>query len=171
MADMLVKLYELPDAAPLLAELKEKGIVIRRAAPAEKDAVAEWVRSNFQEFWAREAAAAIENRPVTCFIAAQMQPGKAPDDNPYALPFQKLAGFACYDVAGRGLFGPTGVSENYRGRGLGKALLLATLHAMREERYAYAVIYWTGPQEFYARAVGATVIEGSEPGMFDGFLV
>lgn len=171
MADMLVKLWELPDLAPLLAKLGESGIEVRRAAPAEKRAVVEWVREHFQEYWAREVEAAIENRPVTCFIAVQMQPGQASAEKPYALPFQKLAGFACYDVAGKGLFGPTGVDVSFRGRGLGKALLLAALHAMREERYAYAVIYWTGPQEFYAKAVGATVIEGSEPGIFKGFLI
>jgi ribosomal protein S18 acetylase RimI-like enzyme len=171
MPDMLVKLYRLPDANPLLASLKQAGIEIRRAAPAEKGVVSAWVRQHFQEFWGREAEAAIENRPVTCLIAALRQSGKAPDDDPYALPFQELIGFACYDVAARGLFGPTGVRPDYRGRAIGKALLLATLHAMRAERYAYAVIHWVGPQEFYARAVGATVIEDSEPGIFDGFLI
>jgi hypothetical protein len=39
---------------------------------------------------------------------------------------------------------------------------------MKAEGYAYAVIGWAGPQEFYARLVGATVIEGSEPGIYRG---
>ncbi len=34
--------------------------------------------------------------------------------------------------------------------------------------YAYAVIGWAGPTEFYEKTVGATIIEGSEPGIFRG---
>ena len=68
------------------------------------------------------------------------------------------------------MFGPVGVREDYRGRGIGKALLLASLHAMAGEKYAYAIIGWVGPIQFYAETVGATVIEGSEPGIFQGIL-
>ena len=64
------------------------------------------------------------------------------------------------------MFGPVGVRADYQGRGIGKALLLTCLHAMAVEGYAYAVIAGAGPTEFYAKVVGATVIEGSEPGIF-----
>ena len=97
---------------------------------------------------------------MTCFIAVEpvlSQPaGQRPAD--------RLLGFACYDVAGRGVFGPTGVQEDYRGRGLGAGLLLACLHAMRAERYAYAIIGEAGPVDFYRKTVGAVVIEGSDMG-------
>ena len=53
-----------------------------------------------------------------------------------------------------------------RGRGIGKALVLAALHAMRAEGYAYAIIGWASSVDFYRKAVGATVIEGSEPGIY-----
>ena len=68
------------------------------------------------------------------------------------------------------MFGPAGVREDYRGRAIGKALLLTTLHAMAAQRYAYAVIGWAGPVEFYMKTVGAILIEGSEPSIFRGLL-
>ena len=37
---------------------------------------------------------------------------------------------------------------------------------MRAEGYAYAIIGWASSIDFYQRAVGAVVIEGSEPGIY-----
>ena len=37
---------------------------------------------------------------------------------------------------------------------------------MREMGYAYAIIGGVGPAEFYAKVCGATVIEGSDPGVY-----
>ena len=71
-------------------------------------------------------------------------------------------------MVAKGVFGPVGVREDRRGGGIGTALLLTCLHAMAGQRYAYAVIGWAGPAEWYARTVGATIIEGSEPGVFRG---
>jgi hypothetical protein len=168
MADMLVKLYDLPEVAPLLTRLKAQGIDIRPASPHEKRTVVDWVRAHFYDAWAAECEAAIEQRPVHCFIAVEVDPTPAPDGNPYHLPPEKLVGFACFDATMRGMFGPTGVQANYRGRDIGKALLLASLHAMASERFAYAVIGWAGPTDFYAKAAGATLIQGSEPGPYRG---
>lgn len=50
------------------------------------------------------------------------------------------------------------------------ALLLACLHAMKEEGYEYAVIGWVASEDFYAHVVGATVIPASAPGIFRGKL-
>lgn len=168
MPDMLVKLYTLPESTSLLAGLRKQGIEIRQAHPGEKHVIADWVPHHFNPVWATGCEAAIEQRPISCYIAVQKhQPQQAPD-NPYSLPSETLLGFACYDVASKGMFGPIGVREDQRGRGIGKALLLACLQAMAAERYAYAVIGWAGPVDFYARTVGATIIEGSEPGIFRG---
>jgi predicted N-acetyltransferase YhbS len=79
-------------------------------------------------------------------------------------------GFACFDTDIKGMFGPIGVREDYRRRRIGKALLLTSMHAMAAETYAYAIIGWVGPVQFYSETVGATVIEGSEPGIFHGVL-
>jgi GNAT superfamily N-acetyltransferase len=78
--------------------------------------------------------------------------------------------YACHDATYRNFFGPTGVSEAHRGRGIGKALLLVCLHAMKTQGYAYAIIGWVGPPEFYTNAVGTVAIEDSEPGIYGGLL-
>ena len=38
---------------------------------------------------------------------------------------------------------------------------------MRDDGYAYAIIGGVGPAEYYAKTVGATLIEGSSPGIYD----
>ena len=155
MPDMLVKLYALPDVAPLVEGQRAYGVDIRRAIPPEKHLVVNWVRKTFSEGWANECEVSFSHHPVSCFIATQNE---------------KIIGFACYDATCRGFFGPEGVSEDERGRGIGKALLLKCLHAMAELGYGYAIIGWAGPVEFYAKAVGAVVIEGSSPGIYRGML-
>ncbi|MDQ1910360.1 GNAT family N-acetyltransferase [Paenibacillus sp. GD4] len=155
MSDMLVKLYELPAVEPVLAELAEQGVDIRRAIAPEKHVVVAWVREHFNEAWASECEAAFANQPVSCYIAVK--------DG-------ALIGFGCYDATCRNFFGPTGVASDARKQGAGKGLLLACLQAMKLSGYAYAVIGSAGPKEYYSRIVGATVIEGSTPGIYRGML-
>lgn len=170
MADMLVKLYALPDLAPVLAEQQARGVEIRQAHPDEKHKIAEWVRERINPDWATGCEVALEQRPPSCYIAVEKDGAHVPTDNSYNLPSEIMLGFAVYDVVAKGVFGPIGVREDRRDGGIGTALLLRCLHAMAVERYAYAVIGWAGPTEWYARAVGATIIEGSEPGIFRGSL-
>src|ERR671923_348623 len=171
MTDMLVKLYALPEVKPLLTALNQKGLEIRRPHPSERYVLVEWVRQHFQEAWAVGCEVALENKPVSCYIAVEKSQDHVPSDHPYDLPDEVLVGFACYDVASKGMFGAMGVKEDHRRQGIGTALLLACLHAMKEEGYAYAVIGWVASVDFYANAVGATVIADSEPGIFGGKLV
>lgn len=155
MPDMLVKLYELPPVQPVLEQQKAQGIDIRRALPPEKRAVVEWVADKFGNGWASECDVAFSNNPVSCFIAVK--------DG-------QLIGFACHDATCRDFFGPTGVDPAFRGKGTGKALLLACLDAMAAQGYAYAIIGGAGPVDFYAKVAGATVIDGSVPGIYKGML-
>ena len=171
MTDMLVKLYDLPDYFPVQSQLKKQGIDIRQPFPAEKRILVPWVNANFSDIWAAECAGVLERDPINCFIAVEKQPVPLPDENPYNLPPEKILGFACFDVGKKGVFGPLAVRESYRGRGIGKGLLLASLHAMRAQNYAYAVIWSVGPAEFYTRTVGALPIEYSAPGFNRGRLV
>jgi GNAT superfamily N-acetyltransferase len=171
MADMLVKLYALPDAALYLGELNAQAILIRQAQPGEKRVVTDWVKQHFPDSWAVGCEWAITRDPISCYIAVEKDASFVPSGDPYSLPKEKLIGFACYDAANKGVFGAMGVQEDYRGRGVGRALLLVSLHAMAAERYAYAVIGWAGSPEFYQKSVSATLIEGSEPGLFRGTLV
>ncbi|PYI57457.1 GNAT family N-acetyltransferase [Paenibacillus flagellatus] len=155
MPDMLVKLYELPDSKPLIRELADAGIVIRRGLAPEKHIVLDWVRRNFSAHWESECDVAFSRRPVSCFIATEGE---------------RLVGFGCYEATLKNFFGPTGVHPDMRGKGVGKALLLACMQAMYDEGYGYAVIGGAGPTEFYAKTIGAIPIEGSAPGIYRGML-
>jgi GNAT superfamily N-acetyltransferase len=155
MPDMLVKLYELPDLAPELAAQKTAGVDIRRALNPERHLVLHWIEGHFSRYWVSECSAAFSRQPVSCFVAVSAG---------------KLLGFSCYDVTAKGLFGPMGVDELARGRGIGRGLLLACLHAMYAEGYAYAVIGSVGPADFYSKTVGATIIPDSSPGIYRGML-
>jgi GNAT superfamily N-acetyltransferase len=153
--DMLVKLYSLPSLDEVIAQQSAGGIMVRRAIAPEKHVVTAWVRQHFSEFWVSECETAFAHQPVGCFVAAEGN---------------TLLGFSCYDTTRRGFFGPTGVSEAARGRGVGKALLLIALYDMAAQGYGYAIIGGVGPIEFYQKAAGATVIEDSTPGVYGGML-
>ncbi len=155
MPDMLVRLYDLPDASPLLTELLDKGVTIRPALAPEKHIVLDFVRRHFNEGWVSETSVTFGRTPVSTLIAVHAD---------------GVVGFACYDAVKPNFFGPTGVDEAWRGRRVGTALLLATLEAQRAQGYAYAIIGGAGPQNFYRRAVDAMVIEKSEPGIYRGML-
>jgi predicted GNAT family acetyltransferase len=153
MGDMLVKLYELPELNSALEEARKNGIVIKRPIGPEKYFVVEWVRSKFGNHWVSETDMTFSNKPISSFIAIDEKTNK-------------IVGFACYDATVRGFFGPTGVDEEYRGKGIGKALLLACLHDMFNVGYAYAIIGDPGPIEYYKKTVNAIEIEGSYPGIY-----
>lgn len=158
MPDMLVKLYELPDIAPSLEALKALNMSVRRANVWEMHVISDWVREHFKVGWATACEVALTQRPVSCFIAVE---------TPllHERSAEVLVGFACYDVAAKGVFGPTGVQADRRGKGIGTGLLLASLHAMATEGYAYSIIGEVGPIDFYRKVADATVIENSERGL------
>jgi predicted N-acetyltransferase YhbS len=113
--------------------------------------VRDFIVENFQAAWADEISIGYSNKPVSVLIAIrEKQP----------------VGFAAYECTRRCFFGPTGVRESERGRGIGHALLLACLWGLREMGYAYGIIGGAGPIKFYERAVGATVIPDSVPGIY-----
>ena len=155
MQDMLVRLYDLPDHSGIIRSLRKDGITIRRALAAEKSIVIDWVTQHFGTGWASETEVSFSYQPLACFIATENA---------------KIVGFGCYDSAYRNFFGPTGVEESLRGKGIGKALLLECLIAMKAQGYAYGIIGGVGPARFYEKAVGAVLIEGSNPGIYEGIM-
>ena len=151
MPDMLVNLLRLPPVDAALEELRGAGFLVRRAQPWELTQVREFVAEHFGQSWADEIAGGLVRQPVTVFVA---------------LRDWRLVGFAAYECTRKDFFGPTGVVERERGRGVGRALLLASLRGLREMGYAYAVIGGVGPVEFYERTVGARLIPDSSPGVY-----
>ena len=156
MGDLLVRLYDLPDRSPAIAKVAAAGIRLKRPLSAERSLVCHWVRTHFSERWSDEVEMAFSGQPVTCLAAM--------DES------ARIVGFACYDTTFRGFFGPTGVLEECRGRGIGTALLLSVLRCMADAGYAYAVIGGSGADEYYAKTVGATPIPGSTPGPYRDWL-
>jgi predicted N-acetyltransferase YhbS len=148
---MLVNLLRLPTPDAAFDVLTSAGVVIRRAQPWELTAVREFVGGAFSLAWADEISVGFARQPVSVYVA---------------LREGRLVGFAAYECTRKNFFGPTGVVEDERGRGTGRALLLASLWGLREMGYAYAVIGGVGPAEFYERAVGATLIPDSSPGIY-----
>jgi GNAT superfamily N-acetyltransferase len=154
MHDMLVRLYALPALDEAVDACRARGIAIRRALAPEKRATIDWVRARFASSVA-EVETAFAQAPPTIFVAVR---GGA------------MLGFACHDVTCRNFFGPEGVAAEERGRGVGRALLLAALHAQRAQGHAYAIIGGVGPSEFYAKTVGAIAIPDSAPGIYEGMI-
>lgn len=152
---MLVRLYDLPAGEPLRKKLAEQGVQVRLCRPFDMHAAEEWIARTFSTRWVSEFQVAMAHQPCGCVIATQER---------------KVVGFACYDATARGFIGPMGVDPELRQGGVGKALLISALEQMRAIGYAYAIIGGTGPQEFYSRTVGATVIEGSDPGFYTDIL-
>jgi predicted N-acetyltransferase YhbS len=151
MPDMLARLYHLPDPSPYIERSSAAGFVVRRAEPWDRETLRDFATRCFGELWAVEADRAFNHTPITAYVATRDA---------------QIVGFAVYECTRRGYFGPTGVREDLRGKGLGAALLLRCLESMREMGYAYAIIGGVGPAEFYERICGAFVIPGSETGVY-----
>ncbi len=153
MADMLVKLYPLPQDAALTESLRTKGIAIKKALAPDRSKVIAFVRGQGHDSWADEIEAAFANQPVSCYIAVKEK---------------RIIGFGCYEATARGFFGPTLVMEQERRQGIGKALLLACLFSLREMGYAYAIIGWPAPDaiHFYQEACGGIMIPNEGCGVY-----
>ncbi|MGB1288834.1 MAG: GNAT family N-acetyltransferase, partial [Aggregatilineales bacterium] len=140
---------------PALDKQTDHDITIRRGMPPEKHFVLSWIREHFSEFWVSEADVCFAQQPPSIFLA---------------IADERVIGFACYDSTRRGFFGPTGVGEAARGKGTGTALLLACLWDMWHQGYGYAIIGAAGPTDYYQRVCGATIIEESTYGVYEGML-
>lgn len=148
---MLVNLLKLPALDPLT----DQGVNIRRAQPFEITPVRAFINLNFSTAWADEISVGFANKPVSVYLATREG---------------RVVGFAGYECTRKAFFGPTGVDEDQRGRGIGKALLIASLWGLRELGYVYGVIGAAGPVEFYQEVVGAILIPDSEPGIYTDLL-
>ena len=145
MSDLLVNLMRLP------AFEEAEGFVVRRAQPFELSRVRDFVATHFSLSWADEVSVGFARQPVSVYIATIER---------------EIVGFSSYECTRRGFFGPTGVVEAAQHKGIGKALLLASLWGLREMGYVYGIIGAAGPVDFYQKTVGAIVIPDSEPGIY-----
>lgn len=155
MADMLVNLLDLPPIGTLEEKLAAQDIVIHRAVAPDMQRVVDFVLTVSTPNAASECAVCFGHSPIGCFVASQGT---------------TLLGYACYGAIAPDFFGPTAVHPDHQGNGIGKALLLRSLIALREQGYVYGIIGGVGPAAFYEKTVGARMIEGSTPGIYRHFL-
>lgn len=151
MADMLVKLFALPDRDDVLPQVAAMGVTIRRPMAYERQTLIQWVSKHFNDLWAQECAGAFGRQPVGCHIAVQAD---------------TLAGFCCVNCTYQNFAGPIGVLPRSRSRGIGRALLWSALNDLIHQGYAYAVIGDAGEPAFFEKTVGAIEIIGSKPGSY-----
>lgn len=150
MADMLVKLYAIDFEFD--KRLSSDGIAVKRACIIDKSLILDFVRTHFpdESAWVHECEYSLFNNPITCCIAVKNK---------------EIIGFSCYDATAKGFFGPMGVKESSRVKGVGRELLLRALYSMKESGYAYAIIGWPAHKAigFYQKVVHAIEIEDSPP--------
>ncbi len=151
MPDMLCRLMDLPDYSQLESKLSQEGINVFRPIAPDLTRVLEWVGKHSGESGKSECLVCFSHSPITAYIAEK--------DG-------KVIGYACYSSIAPDFFGPTRVDENFQKQGIGRLLLLKSLHAMKDAGYVYAIIGSVGPMEFYEKTVGAKVIDGSDPGVY-----
>jgi GNAT superfamily N-acetyltransferase len=111
----------------------------RRAASENRNEVLDFIERVFGPIWRFEASNA-----ETIF---------------HAEADGEIAGFATHEANNRGLgfFGPTGVDPRFRGRGLGRDLLLASLADLRRRGFDRVIIPWTDAIDFYRKSCGAAI--------------
>lgn len=141
--DLLVDLYAVDYSK------KECDVTIKRVLSPDSDLVLKFIGENFSAGWVSEAKAALYQAHPTCFIAIENK---------------EVIGFACYDATGKGMFGPTGVSKEHQGKGIGRALLLHCLEGMMHDGYAYGIIGAVSEQvqPFYQKSCGSIPIQNSK---------
>lgn len=141
--DMIVNLYARD------AWCNENKFGTRNVFPSDSMKVLDFVRSEFpnERGWLLEIDHALhEGKCVISVINGE------------------ITGFACYDCTGKGYFGPFGVSEKYRGQGIGTELLYKCLDQMKTVGYGYAIIGWVdkSANKFYEKVADAWCIPNTE---------
>lgn len=119
-----------PNVAKLDAELVGAGIAVRPAGPHDIRPLLQFLAEHFPD-WRGDATSVLQQlfagdpRSVTMLVA---------EDNGAVIGYAQARGER---------FGPFGVNEAYRGRGVGAVLLSKTLVAMRANGFHCAWFLWT----------------------------
>ena len=153
--DLLVRLYDLPLLEKEIEKMRNCGVKLQHGFPPDREYVLSWVEKHTSIYAKGEAAKAFANTPASIILAVK-------DGD--------IVGYACYDATAPDFFGPTEVDKAYQGQGIGRALLIASMHALRAKGYGYAIIGSAGPVDFYKKCVGAIEIPDSDVGLYASFL-
>jgi predicted N-acetyltransferase YhbS len=149
--DMLIRLYDMEIDWGFISHQAQNQVTIRKPIGPDRLAIRAWAEQHFPLSWQGEIQQALNNTPCSCFIAQDKS---------------SLLGIACYDATALGFFGPLGVVEASRGKGIGRSLTQACLFDMRLKGYGYAIVGMAGSMEFYQKVAGAIEIPESYPGIY-----
>jgi predicted N-acetyltransferase YhbS len=108
------------------------------AGPDRRAEVAGWMQRHWPN-WEAEALRALERSTL---VVSHDGDG--------------MAGFCAFDVNRAGILGPTAVRGDLWGQGVGRPLIVGSLHHLRARGHRRAEVAWVGPVRPYAR-VGARV--------------
>jgi len=117
--------------------LKDEGIIIKAAAKEDEDRVSKWVHETFWPPWDYETTLAFEGDEAGVWIAEDSD--------------KNLLGFSVYGGLEPTWFGPIGVVETARRRGIGSILLYRCVESMRSLGKRYISIPWTSNLFFYSQ--------------------
>ena len=139
MADMLVKLYSIPNSYDIEEKLLKEGVKIKKALAPDRSKIVAFSKVCAKDDYSDEVNAAFSNNPITCYIATKEK---------------KIIGFACYEATAKNFFGPMAV--------------LKSLESMQELGYAYGIIGWPARSaiDFYKKCVDAIMIDEKSSGVY-----
>lgn len=141
-----VKLSAIPLDPKVRDHLLEKnqGYEIMVASQEDKNDIKNFLTGEFSKSWFIEISAVFKKGAKGILSILK---DKQTDD---------LVGFAAINCTNENWFGPMGVSERLRGRGLGSILLLHNLYHARKAGLERIVIPWAD-EGFYKRVIGAKI--------------
>lgn len=121
------------------------GFTIRRAIATDEPGVTAYIKKAHPGFWASEVQLAFRRDPVPTFIAVDGD--------------GVVVGFASHSIQFPGSFGPTGVSKEVRGKGVGGVLLRWCAWDLKAGGSTKMIIMWVEGEtmKFYSKAIGARV--------------
>jgi N-acetylglutamate synthase-like GNAT family acetyltransferase len=124
-----------------LPELNNTSFVVTRAKETDRDKLYNFIKTEFNEGWAKNVNEGLVGDKPPVFIA---------------FADKEIIGFGAYDVVRKrkGLFGPMGVKKDKRVNRVGYSILHKCLNDMNEIGYEYAIISEAGPIEFYEKSCG-----------------
>jgi predicted N-acetyltransferase YhbS len=125
--------------AKLEKEILDGNTTIRLAEPGEKERIREFVAGKSGFNWSFEAARAIGPKGSGVWIAEDAG---------------EIIAFSVFGSLEHHWFGPIGVDEARRKRGLGSVLLFRTLESMKDLGIPRAIVPWTGHLFFYSQVPG-----------------
>ncbi|WP_409293061.1 GNAT family N-acetyltransferase [Peribacillus sp. SCS-37] len=106
---------------------------IRRAQTEDLDDVMAFIRVEFGGRWVSTVIEGFRHEEIPILLSYSDS---------------LLTGFACYDINGKGVFGPMGTSIKFRQQGIGSALLHHSLRDLKRRYRDYIIIQQAGTLNF-----------------------